>query len=240
MTRSDGRRPEAPRPSRVELNPAPYAEGSCLIETGSTRILCAASVEEELPAWRAGGTRGWVTAEYSMLPRATHTRRRRERGSLGGRTQEIQRLIGRSLRGVMDLEALGPRTIIVDCDVIQADGGTRTAAITGGWIALSLACRGLLEEGIIERQAVREQVAAISAGIVDGVPLLDLNYEEDSRAEIDLNVVGTGEGAFVEIQGTAEGRPFSRTQLDDLLGLATEGIDTLLMAQRHALEVEGG
>ncbi len=223
------------RPLVLELSAAPYAEGSCLIATGRTRVLCAASVSETLPAWREKSGAGWVTAEYGMLPRATHTRSSRERTGAGGRTQEIQRLIGRSLRSVTDLPALGPRTITVDCDVLQADGGTRTAAVTGACIALALACRALAAEGLIERVPVRELVAAVSVGLVDGESRLDLDYAEDSSAQVDMNLVATESGGLVEVQGTAEGHPFEREQLDELLELGMAGIRELLAGQRRAL-----
>ncbi len=237
MTRRvEGRGAGELRPLEMVLGSVPYAEGSCLISTGQTRVLCAASVEEGLPRWREGSQAGWVTAEYAMLPRSTHTRSQRERARVGGRTQEIQRLIGRSLRSVVDLKALGPRTVIVDCDVLQADGGTRTAAITGASVALWSALEGLTKEGLLERNPMREMVAAVSVGIVDGEALLDLDYPEDSSAQVDLNVVGTGEGRLVEVQGTAEGDPFSRAELDDLLDLALDGIRRLVLAQKGALE----
>ena len=223
------------RPLVLELSAAPYAEGSCLIATGQTRVLCAASVSETLPAWREKSGAGWVTAEYGMLPRATHTRSSRERTGAGGRTQEIQRLIGRSLRSVTDLPALGPRTITVDCDVLQADGGTRTAAVTGACVALALACRALAAEGLIERVPVRELVAAVSVGLVDGESRLDLDYAEDSSAQVDMNLVATESGGLVEVQGTAEGHPFEREQLDELLELGMAGIRELLAGQRRAL-----
>ena len=234
--RSEGRGANELRTLDMVLDSAPYAEGSCLIATGQTRVLCAASVEEGLPAWRERSEAGWVTAEYSMLPRATHTRSRRERANLGGRTQEIQRLIGRSLRSVVDLKALGPRTVIVDCDVLQADGGTRTASITGASVALWSALEGLLQEGLLERNPMREMVAAVSVGIVDGEPLLDLDYPEDSSAQVDLNVVATGEGRLVEVQGTAEGNPFTRAELDALMDLALDGTRRLVMSQQGAVK----
>ncbi len=234
MTRS-GRDTGELRTLTLELDAAPYAEGSCLIATGNTRVLCAASVAEEVPRWRQGSGAGWVTAEYGMLPRATHTRTSRERTGARGRTQEIQRLIGRSLRAVTDLEALGPRTITVDCDVLQADGGTRTAAITGGCVALMAACRHLVGQGLLERSPVFDRVAAVSVGIVDGTSRLDLDYPEDSSAQVDMNVVATGEGRLVEVQGTAEGHPFTRGELDGLLDLALDGIRVLLAAQERAL-----
>ncbi len=235
MTPTRARPAHALRDLELELGAAPYAEGSCLISTGSTRVLCTASVDEGLPRWREASGAGWVTAEYGMLPRATHTRSQRERRGARGRTQEIQRLIGRSLRSVTDLSALGARTILIDCDVLQADGGTRTASITGAYVALGLACHHLMNEGLLERSPLVEPVAAVSVGIVDGVPLLDLDYEEDSTAQVDMNVVGTASGRLVEVQGTAEGHPFSRDELDDLLDLALGGIERLVVAQRGAL-----
>jgi len=230
-----GRRPDAPRPVSIELGPAPYAEGSCLIATGDTRVLCAASVIEGVPPWRERSGAGWVTAEYAMLPRATHTRTSRERTGAKGRTQEIQRLIGRSLRSVTDLRALGPWTVTIDCDVVQADGGTRTASITGAYVALALALEWMLAEGHVERTPLLEPVAAVSVGLVDGIACLDLDYGEDSRAQVDMNVVGTESGGLVEVQGTAEGEPFRRRELDELLDLATEGLRTLFAAQARAL-----
>ncbi len=214
-----------------------YAEGSCIVEFGKTRVLCAASLEDRQPGWLRGTQSGWVTAEYSMLPRSTHTRTQREveRGRLGGRTQEIQRLVGRSLRAVVDLELLGPRTITVDCDVLQADGGTRTAAITGGYVALAQALKGLTEPGHVSPSVLTGQVAAISVGVIQGVSMLDLCYEEDSTAEVDFNVVMTGPNQFVEVQGTAEGRAFSREALDELLDLARNGITQLFQAQTNII-----
>jgi ribonuclease PH len=226
------------RPLTIDLDAAPYAEGSCIISTGNTRVLCTASVEDTVPGWRVGSGKGWVTAEYAMLPRATHTRVGRERGGVKGRTQEIQRLVGRSLRSVTDLSALGERSILIDCDVLQADGGTRTASITGACIALHLACTGLLEAGDVERHAMTDLVAAVSVGIVEGRPLLDLEYVEDSAAQVDMNVVATGEGGLVEVQGTAEGDPFRRDELDRLIDLATDGITTLVAAQRDFLGLD--
>src|SRR5690606_16880318 len=223
------------RPITVELGAAPYAEGSCLISMGMTRVLCAASVEETAPGWRRGSGKGWVTAEYAMLPRATHTRTPRERGTLGGRTQEIQRLIGRSLRACVDLTALGERTIRVDCDVIQADGGTRTASITGAAIALRRACRWLVDQQLLDRDPFRTPVAAISVGIVDGEILLDLDYSEDSRAEVDLNVVAIEGGGLVEVQGTAEAAPFSPEQLQRMVTIASRGIERLFTLQHDAV-----
>ena len=230
-----GREARALRPLELELGAAPYAEGSCLVATGRTRVLCAASVAEALPAWRERSGAGWVTAEYGMLPRATHTRASRERTGASGRTQEIQRLIGRSLRSVTDLPALGARTITVDCDVLQADGGTRTASITGACVALVLACRTLVSDGRLAHVPVRELVAAVSVGLVDGQARLDLDYAEDSTAQVDMNLVATESGGLVEVQGTAEGHPFARAQLEDLLDLGLAGIGELLSAQRRAL-----
>jgi ribonuclease PH len=221
----------------IELDVAPYAEGSCLIATGDTRVLCTASVSKGVPPWRERSGAGWVTAEYAMLPRATHTRSERERRGAKGRTQEIQRLIGRSLRSVTDTKSMGLHTVTVDCDVLQADGGTRTASITGACVALVLAGRWLLHEGLAERQPVREQVAAVSVGLVDGVPCLDLDYREDVTAQVDMNVVATESGGLVEVQGTAEGDPFPRRDLDALLDLATAGIAGLIAAQGSALRV---
>ena len=233
--RHDGRRPDQGRKVRIEVSPAPYAEGSCLISTGDTRVLCTASVSEGVPPWRERSGSGWVTAEYAMLPRATHTRSRRERSGPKGRTQEIQRLIGRSLRSVVDMEVMGQHTITIDCDVMQADGGTRTASITGACVALELATRWMISEGLVERSQIRERVAAVSVGIVDGLPCLDLDYREDSKAQVDMNLVGTASGALVEIQGTAEGDPFPRPQLDQMIDLGMAGIETLLAAQERAL-----
>ncbi len=208
-----------------------------LVSFGDTRVLCTASVEEKVPPHKRGSGEGWVTAEYGMLPRATHTRSDREaaRGKQSGRTQEIQRLIGRSLRAVFDLAALGERTISLDCDVLQADGGTRTAAITGAWVAASDAVSWLMAQGKLARSPLRDAVAAVSVGIVDGTPLLDLEYVEDSACDTDMNVVMTGSGGFVEVQGTAEGAPFSRSEMDSLLALATKGIGELVELQRQAL-----
>jgi len=233
--RVDGRAPDALRPLVIRPNCLDYAEGSALITCGRTRVLCAATVEATVPAWLRGRGSGWVTGEYAMLPRSTLTRTRREVGGLSGRTQEIRRLIGRGLRASVDLEALGERTIIVDCDVIQADGGTRTASITGGFVALVLALRRLVEAGLVEQVVFRPAVAAVSVGLVDGEALLDLCYEEDSRAEADLNVVMNAAGGFVEVQGTAEGAPFTRGQLDQMLCLAERGIRRLLELQQRSL-----
>ncbi len=235
--RLDGRRPADLRPVKITTNVLDFAEGSCIVEFGRTRVLCAASVEERQPPFLRNTQSGWVTGEYAMLPRATHTRSQREveRGRPGGRTQEIQRLIGRSLRGVVNLELLGPRTITVDCDVLQADGGTRTASITGGFVALQLAVTRLARGGNASPAIIQSPVAAVSVGIVRGVPMLDLCYEEDSTAEVDFNVVMTGEDQFVEVQGTAEGKPFRREVLDRMLDVAVEGILKLRDLQAAAL-----
>ncbi len=235
--RHDGRAPDQLRPVRITRGYTVHAEGSVLIEFGLTRVLCTASVEERVPPHKKGSGEGWVTAEYGMLPRATHTRSDREaaRGKQSGRTQEIQRLIGRSLRAVFDLSALGERTITLDCDVLQADGGTRTAAITGAWVAAHDAVHQLLAEGKLQRNPILHPVAAVSVGIVNGVPVLDLDYLEDAGCETDMNVVMTGAGRFVELQGTAEGEPFGREDLQQLLTLADGGIQQLIAMQRAAL-----
>jgi ribonuclease PH len=236
--RIDNRTPTELRPVRLQTGYLMTAEGSALIELGNTRVLCAASIDETVPQFLRGTGRGWVTAEYAMLPRATATRTPREvtKGRPSGRTLEIQRLIGRSLRSVVDLDRLGERSIIVDCDVLQADGGTRTAAITGAYVALVLAVRQLVRFGAIAADPMLDSVAATSVGIVDGVAMLDLCYDEDSRAEVDMNVVMTGGGKFVEVQATAERTPFEQQQLDALLELARRGIAELLEVQRRALE----
>jgi len=225
------------RPVRITRDFTCHAEGSVLIEFGQTRVLCTASVEESVPPFLRGSGQGWVTAEYGMLPRATHTRSAREaaRGKQSGRTQEIQRLIGRSLRAVVDLRALGERQVIVDCDVLQADGGTRTAAITGACVALRDAIDGLLKADALAGDPMRDMVAAVSVGIFRGLPVLDLDYDEDAGCETDMNVVMTGTGGFVEVQGTAEGAPFKRAELDALLDLAAGGIAQLVAIQRNAL-----
>ena len=234
MTRIDGRSPADLRPVRIEPGALAYAEGSALIETGDTRVLCAVSVEDGVPRFLRGAGQGWLTAEYAMLPRSTLTRSPRSASS-GGRAREIQRLIGRSLRAVVDLRALGERTLTVDCDVLQADGGTRTAAITGAYVALRQALDGMSTRGQLSGQPLRSAVAATSVGVVDGEVMLDLCYEEDHRAEVDVNIVMTDAGDFVEVQGTAEGAPFSRATLDAMLALGWKGIDRLLAAQRDAL-----
>jgi len=231
--RDDAWSPDHLRPTTFELHWSPYAEGSCLISTGQTRVLCNASVLEEVPTWREDSGLGWVTGEYAMLPRATHTRRSRERGRVGGRTKEIQRLIGRSLRAVTDLGDLGPRTVIVDCDVLQADGGTRTAAVTGGCVALYLACQGLVDQGVLSANPVVQMVAAVSVGLVDDVLVLDLDYEADRNAQVDMNVVATASGELVEVQGTAEGRAFTRREHDELLDRALDGIGILVALQEE-------
>ncbi|MFJ6492319.1 ribonuclease PH [Streptomyces californicus] len=239
MSRIDGRTPDRLRPVTIERNWSKHAEGSVLIAFGDTKVLCTASVTEGVPRWRKGSGEGWVTAEYSMLPRSTNTRGDREavRGKIGGRTHEISRLIGRSLRAVIDYKALGENTVVLDCDVLQADGGTRTAAITGAYVALADAVAWAQGKKIVKagRKPLTDTVAAVSVGIVDGTPLLDLCYEEDVRAETDMNVVCTGDGRFVEVQGTAEGAPFDRTELGTLLDLATAGCVDLAALQREAL-----
>ena len=237
LTRSYGRAADGLRPTTIEPGFVRTATGSALISMGETRVICTASAQESVPRWLLGSSRGWVTAEYGMLPASTGERKQRDvsRGRPDGRTVEIQRLIGRSLRAVVDFDALGERTIYIDCDVLQADGGTRCASITGGLVALRLACARLLEKGLIERSPLTGTVAAISCGIVDGAPLLDLDYSEDSTAEVDANVVMTGEGGLVEVQATAERTPLSRAHLDELLALAAEGIERLRLAQDEAV-----
>lgn len=235
--RVDGRHPFELRPVRMTPEFTKYAEGSVLVEFGETRVLCNASIEERVPSFLKGKGVGWVTGEYSMLPRATQTRMSREigRGGPSGRTHEIQRLIGRSLRSVIDMAALGERTVTIDCDVIQADGGTRTAAITGGFVALALAVNKYLEIGKIDRPVLRDFIAAISVGVVGERILLDLNYIEDSQAEVDMNIVRTGEGRFVELQGTAETEPFDRRQLNEMIEAADQGVDQLIAIQREII-----
>lgn len=239
MTRRDGRAADQLRHVRITLDAFGFAEGSALIEMGGTRVLCAASVEEGVPPWMRGRGQGWVTGEYSLLPRSTTTRTRRERNGAGGRTQEIQRLIGRALRVAVDQRLLGERTVTVDCDVLQADGGTRTASITGGFVALALALHRIAASGKIERSPIAQAVAAVSAGYVRGVALLDLDYSEDGGAELDCNVVQTADGGIVEVQCTAEGRAVTRAELDALLDLIGGGIHTLLAVQRAALAEAG-
>jgi ribonuclease PH len=236
-SRADGRAPDQLRPVKIETGFMPNAEGSVLISVGETRVICAASYEERVPPWLRGRGTGWVTAEYSMLPRATVERTQREasRGKIGGRTHEIQRLIGRALRATVDMAKLGERMITIDCDVIGADGGTRTASITGAWVALAVALRKYFDPADAKTWPLTGQIAAVSVGIVGGTPVLDLPYVEDSTAEVDMNVAMTAAGGFVEIQGTAEGAPFDRAQLDALLALADGGIRQLFEAQRAAL-----
>ncbi len=238
MRRSFDRSISQLRPVEIIPNEAPYAEGSSLIKIGDTHVLCAATVQEDVPRWMKGKGKGWVTAEYAMLPRSSPRRIEREatRGKQGGRTVEIQRLIGRSLRAVCDMSALGERQIILDCDVIRADGGTRCASITGAYVALALACQKLLAEGKVKRHPLKSAVAAVSAGVLRGVPILDLDYSEDSRADVDINVVMTDGNAFVEIQGTAEQEPFSPEVLHAMLDLANGGLAELFAAQKAALE----
>ncbi len=232
--RSDSREPGQLRETRITPSFTMHAEGSVLIEAGRTRVICTASIEERVPPFLRNTGKGWVTAEYGMLPRATSTRTQREAaaGKVGGRTQEIQRLIGRSLRSITRLPELGERTIWIDCDVIQADGGTRTASITGGFVALALALQHMKQKGMIRTIPLSDYVAAISVGVVAGTPMLDLAYEEDSQADVDMNVVKTGDGRFIEVQGTAEGPPFERSELDALLGLADSGIQQLIEIQK--------
>ena len=237
LTRTAGRTPEDIRCLTIEPHFSPYAEGSCLICVGNTHVICTASVDEKVPPFLRGAGRGWVTAEYGMLPRATHSRMDREaaRGKQSGRTQEIQRLIGRSLRAIIDLEKLGERQIKIDCDVIRADGGTRTASITGAWVALSLAVEDLMQKGLIAAMPLRDQVAAISCGLVAGEALADLDYNEDSNAETDANFVLTASGGIVEIQGTAEQHPFSESQLMEMMTLAKKGCQQLFDVQMQAV-----
>ena len=236
--RTDGRAANELRPLKISPGFLPYAEGSVLIEMGETRVICSASVDERLPPFLRNSGQGWITAEYSMLPRATQQRTSREtgRGGPSGRTHEIQRLIGRSIRAAANMRLLGERTITLDCDVLQADGGTRTAAITGAYVAFALAVQRLLAAGKIQRNIITNEVAAISVGVVENTPLLDLKYDEDSRAEVDMNVVCTGDGRFIEVQGTAEREPFSREQMDSLLALATDGLATLVARQREIIK----
>lgn len=238
MNRPSGRLPEELRPVRITRGYTKHAEGSVLVEFGDTKVICTASVDEKVPPFLRDSGQGWLTAEYGMLPRSTHTRTEREaaRGRQSGRTQEIQRLIGRSLRAVMDLAKLGPRTIQIDCDVLQADGGTRTAAITGGFVALWDAVRHLERQGLITNPALHGQIAAVSVGIYRGQPVLDLDYEEDSEAETDMNVVMNDAGAFIELQGTAEGHAFRLDELNSMAELASKGITELLEIQRQVLQ----
>ena len=237
MSRPDGRQPGQLRDVRITRSWLDHAEGSVLVEFGKTRVLCAASVQEDVPRWRRGSGQGWITAEYAMLPRATNTRNDREsvKGRIGGRTHEISRLVGRSLRACVDYRALGENTVVIDCDVLQADGGTRTAAITGGYVALADAISWLTDRKRTKGQPLTSSVAAVSVGIIDGQPRLDLCYDEDVAAETDMNVVCTGDGRFVEVQGTAEREPFDRALLDELLDLAVAGCAELTKLQQTAL-----
>jgi len=233
--RLDNRTVDQLRNTKITPNISPYAEGSALIEVGGTKVICSASVEDRVPMFMRNKGSGWVTAEYAMLPRATNTRTQRETQRPSGRTQEIQRLIGRSLRAIVDTSVLGERQIILDCDVIQADGGTRCASITGAYVALALACRRLVKNGILKRSPILSEVAAVSVGIVEGTPILDLAYAEDSAADVDMNIVCTGRGKFIELQGTAEREPFTREQMDEMLVLAEKGVNHLFEVQRSAL-----
>ena len=238
MKRNDGRRPDELRPVNLSPGFMPNAEGSCLIEMGGTKVICTATVETSVPRWMQGRGTGWVTAEYSMLPRSSSERISREvnKGRVGGRTQEIQRLIGRSLRAITDMKALGERSVIIDCDVLQADGGTRTASITGGYVALALAIRWLEDNDGLGPGALTSNVAAISIRILDRTPILDLDYSEDSTAEVDMNVVMTGSGQLVEVQGTAERGVFERSELDAMIDLASDGVARLTALQKEAVE----
>ncbi|HEV8593008.1 MAG TPA: ribonuclease PH [Pyrinomonadaceae bacterium] len=235
--RQDKRALDQIRNTKITANISPHAEGSALIEVGGTKVICTASVEDRVPMFLRNKGTGWVTGEYAMLPRATNTRTQRETQRPSGRTQEIQRLIGRSLRAVVDMKLLGERQIILDCDVIQADGGTRCASITGSYVALALACRKLLKNSIIKTSPLLSEVAAVSVGIVGGTPILDLAYVEDSSAEVDMNIVCTGAGKFIEIQGTAEREPFTREQMNEMLAMAEKGINELFQIQRNALNI---
>ncbi|HEX2196972.1 MAG TPA: ribonuclease PH [Actinomycetota bacterium] len=242
MKRADGRAPDELRPVKMTLGYMPYAEGSCLVEMGETKVICTATVEGSVPRWMQGRGKGWVTAEYAMLPRSTTERVRRDvdKGRPSGRTQEIQRLIGRSLRAVTDMDALGERTVWIDCDVLRADGGTRTASITGAFVALAEAFGWLEEQELVASSPLLDSVSAVSVGIVESVPCLDLNYAEDSTAQVDMNVVMTGAGKLVEVQGTAEQGAFERSELDALLDLATAGIAQLSAHQQQALGAPAG
>ncbi|HQU85374.1 MAG TPA: ribonuclease PH [Pyrinomonadaceae bacterium] len=235
--RTDNRALDQIRNTKITPNISPYAEGSALIEVGGTKVICTATVEDRVPPFLRNKGTGWVTAEYAMLPRATNTRTNRETRNPSGRTQEIQRLIGRSLRAVVDMKLLGERQIMLDCDVIQADGGTRCASITGAYVALALACRKLLKNNNIKTSPLLSEVAAVSVGIIEDTPILDLAYIEDSNAEVDMNIVCTGAGKFIEIQGTAEREPFTRAQMDEMLILAEKGINQLFEIQRQALSL---
>ncbi|MBW7957620.1 MAG: ribonuclease PH [Deltaproteobacteria bacterium] len=235
--RADGRKPDELRRVAAERRYLKFAEGSVLFEMGDTKVICAATVEERVPPFLVGTGRGWLTAEYAMLPRSSKKRIQREAvsGKVGGRTHEIQRLIGRSLRAVADMQALGERTVYIDCDVIQADGGTRTASVTGAYIAVHDTLRELVEQGLLDSIPLRDSVAAVSVGIVGGVPVLDLNYEEDSKAEVDMNVIMTGDGRFIEVQGTAELSPFSSDEMTELISLASKGIKELTAFQKKTI-----
>jgi ribonuclease PH len=233
--RLDKRTVDQIRNTKITPNISPYAEGSALIEVGGTKVICTASVEDRVPPFLRNKGTGWVTAEYAMLPRATNTRTQRETQRPSGRTQEIQRLIGRSLRAVVDTKLLGERQVMLDCDVIQADGGTRCASITGAYVALTLACRKLLKQGVLKVSPILSEVAAVSVGVIEGTPLLDLAYVEDSTADVDMNIVCTGAGKFIELQGTAEREPFTREQMDEMMLLAEIGINQLFQIQRNAL-----
>ncbi|MBU2591414.1 MAG: ribonuclease PH [Nitrospinota bacterium] len=237
MARSDGRQPNEKRETIITRDFIKHAEGSVLIACGDTKVICTASVEDKVPPFLRGQGKGWVTAEYSMIPRSTGTRMVREasKGKLGGRTYEIQRLIGRALRSVVDMTILGERSVLIDCDVIQADGGTRTASITGAFVAMAMAMQWMKEKGMIGKLPIKDFLAAASVGVVKGTPCLDLNYEEDSSADVDMNIVMTGQGKFVEIQGTAEQEPFSQEEMEALLGLGREGINGLIELQKEAL-----
>jgi ribonuclease PH len=239
MNRVGGRAPDELRMLQIIPNTMPFAEGSASIRLGDTHVLCTATVDERVPSWMRGQGKGWVTAEYSMLPRSTKERTPREAvaGKQGGRTVEIQRLIGRSLRAGVDMKALGERQVIIDCDVVRADGGTRCAAITGGYVALAIALHSLRKQGRLSRDPLSAAIAAVSVGVVRGAALLDLDYVEDSGASVDCNIIGTGDGEFVEIQATAEGRPFARERLDDVLDLAKLGLEQLFSAQREAIRI---
>jgi len=234
-TRIDNRTFDQIRPTKITPNFSPYAEGSALIEVGNTKVICTATVEEKVPFFLRNKGTGWITAEYAMLPRATHTRTNRETMRPSGRTQEIQRLIGRSLRAVVDMKLLGERQILIDCDVLQADGGTRCASITGACVALALAVKNMLQQGKLKKNPIISEVAAVSVGMVENTALLDLCYAEDSTAEVDMNIVCTGSGKFIEIQGTAERAPFNREQMNEMLELAEKGINQLFTIQRYAL-----
>lgn len=238
MERHDGRRPDELRSIEVDRGYVEFAEGSVLYSSGKTRVLVNASIEERVPEFVRGTGKGWVTAEYSMLPRATETRTPREvnKGRLGGRTQEIQRLIGRSLRAICDMKVLGERTIWIDCDVLQADGGTRTASISGAYLALADACAKLLEKGVLKASPLKDEVAAISVGIIKGIPCLDLDYIEDSSAEVDMNIIMTGSEKFIEVQGTAEGQPFDAEALQTMLDLGRKGVAEIVAMQRKLID----